>query len=85
MAAYIKEDFIAKALCEEKNGECEEKNQDVPSYHFCCMKQKLQVYVKQLASINSKYGLGYLLSNGCKGVSFNDYSKIIIDKTGTKL
>jgi len=28
---------------------------------------------------SSKYGLGYLLSNGSTGVFFNDSSKIILD------
>ena len=28
---------------------------------------------------SSKYGLGYLLSNGCTGVFFNDSTKIILD------
>ena len=30
----------------------------------------------------SKYGLGYLLSNGSAGVFFNDSSKIALDKSG---
>lgn len=37
------------------------------------------VYVKKWVDYSSKYGLGYLLSNGCSGVFFNDYTKIIYD------
>lgn len=40
-----------------------------------------EVYVKKWVDYSSKYGLGYLLSNGCSGVFFNDYTKIIYDPT----
>lgn len=39
----------------------------------------MEVYVKKWVDYSSKYGLGYLLSNGCSGVFFNDYTKIIFD------
>lgn len=39
------------------------------------------IYVKKWVDYSSKYGLGYLLSNGCSGVFFNDYTKIIYDPT----
>ena len=35
--------------------------------------------MKKWVDYSSKYGLGYLLSNGCSGVFFNDYTKIIYD------
>jgi len=38
-----------------------------------------EVYVKKWVDYSSKYGLGYLLSNGCSGVFFNDYTKIVYD------
>lgn len=38
-----------------------------------------EVYVKKWVDYSSKYGLGYLLSNGCSGVFFNDYTKVIYD------
>lgn len=38
-----------------------------------------EVYVKKWVDYSSKYGLGYHLSNGCSGVFFNDYTKIIFD------
>lgn len=36
-------------------------------------------WVKKWVDYSSKYGLGYLLSNGFTGVFFNDSSKIILD------
>ena len=38
-----------------------------------------EVYVKKWVDYSSKYGLGYLLSNGCSGVFFNDYTKIVFN------
>jgi len=35
---------------------------------------------KKWVDYSSKYGLGYLLSNGTTGVFFNDSSKIILDQ-----
>ena len=37
------------------------------------------VWVKKWVDYSSKYGLGYLLSNGYTGVFFNDSTKIILD------
>jgi polo-like kinase 1 len=41
-----------------------------------------EVYVKKWVDYSSKYGLGYLLSNGSSGVFFNDSTKIILDIKG---
>jgi polo-like kinase 1 len=38
--------------------------------------------VKKWVDYSSKYGLGYILSNGATGVFFNDSSKIILDPAG---
>lgn len=38
-----------------------------------------EIYVKKWVDYSSKYGLGYLLSNGNVGVFFNDCTKIIYD------
>jgi len=38
-----------------------------------------EVVVKKWVDYSSKYGLGYLLSNGMTGVFFNDSTKIILD------
>jgi len=35
--------------------------------------------VKKWVDYSSKYGLGYLLSNGATGVFFNDATKIVLD------
>jgi polo-like kinase 1 len=40
------------------------------------------IWVKKWVDYSSKYGLGYMLSNGCAGVFFNDSSKIIGDPSG---
>ena len=37
-----------------------------------------EVWVKKWVDYSSKYGLGYLLSNGATGVFFNDSTKIIL-------
>ncbi len=37
------------------------------------------VWVKKWVDYSSKYGLGYMLSNGCSGVFFNDSTKIVLD------
>ena len=44
---------------------------------------KSEVWVKKWVDYSSKYGLGYLLSNGITGVFFNDSSKIILDPKGS--
>jgi len=40
--------------------------------------------VKKWVDYSSKYGLGYILSNGAAGVFFNDSTKIILDIKGKK-
>jgi polo-like kinase 1 len=40
---------------------------------------KQEIYVKKWVDYSTKYGLGYLLSNGSSGVFFNDCTKIILD------
>ena len=44
---------------------------------------KNEVYVKRWVDYTSKYGLGYLLSNGSTGIFFNDSSKIVLSPKGT--
>jgi polo-like kinase 1 len=44
--------------------------------------QGADIWVKKWVDYSSKYGLGYLLSNGFTGVFFNDSSKIILNPTG---
>lgn len=41
-----------------------------------------EIYVKKWVDYSSKYGLGYLLSNGSAGVFFNDSTKIILSNDG---
>jgi polo-like kinase 1 len=40
------------------------------------------VWVKKWVDYSNKYGLGYMLSNGCAGVFFNDSTKIVGDPKG---
>lgn len=42
-------------------------------------KSKYEIYVKKWVDYSTKYGLGYLLTNGCTGVYFNDGTKIIFN------
>jgi len=44
---------------------------------------KNEIWVKKWVDYSSKYGLGYLLSNGITGVFFNDSTKIILDPKGS--
>jgi len=44
---------------------------------------KSEIWVKKWVDYSSKYGLGYLLSNGITGVFFNDSTKIILDPKGS--
>jgi len=45
---------------------------------------KNDIYVKKWVDYSSKYGMGYLLSNGATGVFFNDSTKIILDSRAMK-
>ncbi len=47
-------------------------------------KTNSEIHVKKWVDYSTKYGLGYLLSDGSTGVYFNDSTKIIIDKGGDK-
>jgi len=44
-----------------------------------------EIWVKKWVDYSSKYGLGYLLSNGAIGVFFNDSTKILLDSKGTTI
>ena len=44
---------------------------------------KDDIHVKEWVDMSSKYGVGYLLSNGYLGYFFNDSTKIILDSKGT--
>lgn len=42
-----------------------------------------QLYVKKWVDYSTKYGLGYLLSDGSTGVYFNDSTKMILNSNDT--
>lgn len=44
-----------------------------------------EIWVKKWVDYSSKYGLGYLLSNGAIGVFFNDSTKVILSPQGHML
>jgi len=44
-----------------------------------------ETWVKKWVDYSSKYGMGYLLSNGSSGVLFNDNTKMLLDSKGQKL
>ena len=46
-------------------------------------KETTTIWAKKWVDYSSKYGLGYILSNGCGGVYFNDSSKIIVEPNST--
>lgn len=45
---------------------------------------EVPIHCKKWIDYTSKYGLGYILSNGAVGVFFNDATKIILDQDGLK-
>ena len=42
-----------------------------------------ELYVKKWVDYSTKYGLGYLLSDGSTGVYFNDSTKMILNSNDT--
>lgn len=42
--------------------------------------QASEIHVKKWVDYSTKYGLGYLLTDGSTGVYFNDSTKIVADK-----
>ena len=54
----------------------EEKKKNTP------MSGQAEVWVKKWVDYSSKYGLGYILSNGSTGVFFNDSTKIVLEPSG---
>lgn len=41
-----------------------------------------KVFVKKWVDYSTKYGLGYLLSDGSTGICFNDSTKMCLDSLG---
>lgn len=57
---------------------------DLPKYpeHSGNDNTEPTVWVLKWVDYSSKYGIGYLLNNGCTGVCFNDFSKIVMEPEG---
>lgn len=49
------------------------------------MSKTNSVFVKKWVDYSSKYGLGYLLSDGTTGIYFNDSTKMCLDQLGQYL
>lgn len=52
----------------------------ISCYHY--LEGGPNLWVMKWVDYSNKYGLGYMLSNGCAGVYFNDSTKIISSKNG---
>ena len=50
-----------------------------------CLSRTNTIFVKKWVDYSSKYGLGYLLSDGATGIYFNDSSKIVIDSNQERI
>ena len=48
-------------------------------------KQNSNINILRHVDYSSKYGLGYILTNGCYGVYFNDSSKICLNPNNNDL
>ena len=59
-----------------------EKLDDKPFDEDQPLETKVPIHAKKWIDYTSKYGLGYILSNGCVGVFFNDATKIILSQDG---
>jgi polo-like kinase 1 len=61
-----------KALAANPSGQ-------LPTTKYGMFTSGSEIYVKKWVDYSTKYGLGYLLSNGFTGVFFNDSTKVILD------
>ena len=69
----IKKSIIRIEMEIKRNEKFEQKNIN---------KNLSDIYVKKWVDYSSKYGLGYILSNGHVGVNFNDSTKIMYRPNG---
>ena len=55
---------------------------DLPQYleHTASDHCEPTVWVLKWVDFSSKYGIGYLLNNGCTGVCFNDFTKMVLEQ-----
>ena len=56
-------------------GQIKESNEEIIA--------KLGIYVTKWIDYSTKYGLGYMLSDGTSGVAFNDHTKLVMPKSMT--
>jgi len=58
-------------------GQIKESNEEILA--------KLGIHVTKWIDYSTKYGLGYMLSDGTSGVAFNDHTKLIMPKSMNKI
>lgn len=58
----------------------EKKNEELKIIDIESSAQNIPIHAKKWIDYTSKYGIGYVLSDGSIGVYFNDATKIIFDK-----
>lgn len=56
-----------------------DEDEDLPLDEDLPIQTEIPIHCKKWIDYTSKYGLGYVLSNGAVGVFFNDATKIIFD------
>lgn len=66
----------------ERTSKIKEETKQIPQVSSNLQINGPEVWVKKWVDYSSKYGLGYLLSNGATGVFFNDATKIILGPAG---
>lgn len=72
---------MSPVLSDRKNGPC---NQRIPSTGREASKaiewnDNEDAYLTKVLDYTTKYGFGYLMSNGSTGLYFNDDSKLILE------
>jgi polo-like kinase 1 len=67
-----------KADSRSKSGSATKKNATTSLYSV--IPDGPRIWIKKWVDYSNKYGIGYVLSNGCAGVYFNDNTKIICNK-----
>jgi polo-like kinase 1 len=85
MPMTAKEHLRGKRLDADEDGG-KDANEQIGSKNPAASQNSADVpiHAKKWIDYTSKYGLGYILSNGSVGVFFNDATKIILEKEGKK-
>ena len=71
----------SKSKSKSKSGSATKKNATTSMYSM--IPDGPKIWIKKWVDYSNKYGIGYMLSNGCAGVYFNDNTKIVFNREGT--